>query len=285
MKKLLASLFLCLVSVLANADNSLTSGTSVLFRGSTNLGAYPSHADCRAAAQARVVTVSTTYQCRENLTVAPVVTVPPPPPPPPPSTGAVEYQTTFDTDEYPLSENGRWYKAPNAWTYVRTQGGVAYGTNGVTNSYDDSVAFLPGFNPDQGVEATVQRNAGTVGPTHEVELWLRGGSDSNNLWGYELCFWRTGQVQLFLWRGPYGAVEEIYSVSTLPWTPNSELQTGDVIKAEIVGTTVKAWINGVLKVQANTSHYASGMPGIGFFIRPGGSNNLVSLTNARAWSN
>ena len=42
---------------------------------------------------------------------------------------------------------------------MQTFGGVAFGTNGVTNGYDDSYALLSGFGPDQTAEATVFRDA------------------------------------------------------------------------------------------------------------------------------
>lgn len=286
MKRSLVLLTSILGSGAALADNTLTSGTSVLFRGSTNLGTFATHAACKESAASRVITTQTTYQCRENLTAVPVAAPPPPPPPPPPPGGAAAYSTNFDGTEYPLSEGGAWFKAANPWTYVRMEGGQAYGTNGITNSYDDSVAFLTHpFGPDQTVEAVVQVNSGAVGSTHEVELWLRGGSNSNNLWGYELCFWRTGQVQIGVWHGPFGQVDTVDSNLPVPWTPAQPLKTGDVIKAEIKGNVIKAYINGVLKTHASHSKFTSGQPGIGFFIRPGGSNKLVTLTKVSASSN
>jgi hypothetical protein len=199
--------------------------------------------------------------------------------------GAVTYSTTFDATEYPISEGGRWAKSSNAWTYVRTANGQAYGTNGITNSYDDSVAFLSGFGPDQTVEAVVQINAGTVGPTHEVELWLRASDDTNNLRGYELCFGLSGYVQLGVWNGPFGDVLSMDSNQPLAWTPNTPLRNGDRIKAQIVGNTIKAWVNDVLKLHTVHTKFTTGQPGIGFFIRPGGSNNVITLTSMSASSN
>jgi hypothetical protein len=197
----------------------------------------------------------------------------------------VAYRTNFDVTEYPLSEGGRWNKASNAWTYVRAENGVVFGTNGVTNSYDDSVAFLSGFGADQTIEGVVQINPGATGSAHEVELWLRGRSDTNNLWGYEVCFWRTGEVQLGAWNGAFGDVVTLNTDLSIPWTAASPLKTGDRIKAQIVGNTIQAWINDVLKLRAVHTKFATGQPGIGFFIRPGGSNNIVSLTSISASSN
>lgn len=74
-----------LIAATAFADNTLTHGTSVLFQGSTSLGTFNTQAECVAAAQARVITTQTAYQCRENLTTAPIPAAPPPPPPALPS--------------------------------------------------------------------------------------------------------------------------------------------------------------------------------------------------------
>ena len=59
---------------------------------------------------------------------------------------------------------------------MQTFGGVAFGTNGVTDGDDDSYALLSGFGPDQTAEAVVYRDASlTPTTTHEVEAaatWL-----------------------------------------------------------------------------------------------------------------
>lgn len=284
-KGLMVALLAAVAAISTHAQTAaVTPGVWDLYFNSTlQMGGHASQQACIDEAVRR--NLSRTYTCRTRTTVvvtAGVVTTPPPPPPP---VGAVTYSTNFDGTEYPISEGGRWAKADNAWTYVRTANGQAYGTNGVTNSYDDSVAFLSGFGPDQTVEAVVQVNPGTTGPTHEVELWLRGGSDTNNLWGYELCFGLSGYVQLGIWNGPFGDVLSMDSNQPITWTPNTPLKNGDRIKAQIVGNTIKAWVNDVLKLHAVHTKFATGQPGIGFFIRPGGSNNLVTLTSVTVNSN
>lgn len=279
------SIIATLLAAPAFAATTVTPGLWDLYQDGTSLQAgMASEQAC--IDEATRLNLTRTYTCRTRTTVAVTAegTGSPPPPPPPP-TAAVTYSTNFNATEYPLSEGGKWSKAANAWTYVRAANGAVHGSNGVTNSYDDSVAFLSGFGPDQTIEAVVQLNPGTVGPTHEVELWLRARDDTNNLWGYEVCFWRTGQVQLGIWNGPFGDVLSMDSNRSIPWTPSSTLKTGDRIKAQIVGTTIKAWINDVLKLHVVHSKYTSGQPGIGFFIRPGGSNNLLTLTSVTASSN
>ena len=75
------------------------------------------------------------------------------------------------------------------------------------------------------------------------------------------------------------------SNQSIPWTQASALKTGDRIKAQVIGNSIKAWINDVLKLHVVHNQYTTGQPGIGFFIRPGGSNNLITLTSVKASSN
>ena len=46
---------------------------------------------------------------------------------------AQTYTTTFDGEEYPLSENGRWINNGLDWTKIRVKGGIAFGTQSGTN--------------------------------------------------------------------------------------------------------------------------------------------------------
>jgi hypothetical protein len=75
MKKKLLFL-LALITGTSFADNTLTHGPSVLFRGTSNLGTYATHAECVNAAQVRTITTQTSYECRENLSVTPVQAAP-----------------------------------------------------------------------------------------------------------------------------------------------------------------------------------------------------------------
>ena len=155
----------------------------------------------------------------------------------------------------------------------------------MTNAYDDSYAYLLGdFGANYTIEGVVQINSGAVGDTHEVELLLRVSDDSNSYRAYEVDFWRTGPVQIGRWNGPWGDVITLPDVA-IPWTPTVALKTGDRIKARIIGNTIEAWINDVLKAKAVDSALTTGQPGIGFFIRPGGANNIVTLTSVSATRN
>jgi hypothetical protein len=198
------------------------------------------------------------------------------------TTGA-SYSTTFSTTENPLSEGGRWHRANNRWTNVQTVGGVAFGTNGVTNTYDDSYALLSGFGPDQTVEAVVYRDPSLpAGSTHEVELLLRFSDDSGNARGYECLFAHYGGFDIVRWNGPQGNFTNMSLVQT--GYLGRQLVTGDVIKATIVGNTITTYVNGTLVAKAIDSTFSNGQPGVGFFVRPDGSSKLLGLTSYKATS-
>ena len=162
---------------------------------------------------------------------------------------------------------------------MQTANGVAHGTNGVTNSYDDSYALLTGsFGPDQTAEAVIYRNQNlSPGPSHEVELLLRFSDDSGNARGYECLFNWYGGIQIVRWNGPLG------DFTVMSTTGNDSigrpLVTGDVIKATITGSTITTYINGQQMTSATDSMFKSGQPGISFFVRPGGSTALLGLTS------
>lgn len=189
------------------------------------------------------------------------------------------YATNFDTVENPIREGGRWYRTSNPMTDVRTANGIAFGTNGVTNGYDDSYALLNGsFGPDQTIEAVVFRDPNlSPGPTHEVELLLRGSDDSGGTRGYECLFNWYGGTAIVRWNGWTGGFTVLST--TGQGTLGRNLVTGDVIKATIVGNVISTYINGVLMARATDSTYPTGQPGMAFFIRPGGSNALLGLTS------
>ncbi len=198
-------------------------------------------------------------------------------------TGGASYSTNFDLTENPISEGGRWRRANNRWTNVQTVGGAAFGTNGVTDTYDDSYALLSGFGPDQTIEAVVYRDP-NLQPvsTHEVELLLRFSDDSGNARGYECLFDLRGGFSIVRWNGPQGDFTHAQLVQS--GYLGRQLVTGDVLKATIVGNTITMTVNGMLLAKGIDSAISHGQPGIGFFIRPPGSSKLLGLTSITATS-
>jgi len=201
--------------------------------------------------------------------------------------GARNYTTNFDLTENPISEGGVWRRANNVWTNVRTANGIAFGTNGALDTYDDSYALLTGFGPDQQAEAVVFRSPGlvTTGTTHEMELLLRFSDDANSSRGYECLFNYAGGVQIVRWDGALGSFTVLNT--TGPGGLGRDLVSGDVIRATIVGNVISSYINGVLRAQAIDSTFATGQPGIGFFTRPAGvaDNANFGMTSYSASSN
>jgi hypothetical protein len=59
------------------------------------------------------------------------------------------------------------------------------------------------------------------------------------------------------------------------------LKTGDVIRAQIIGSNISVFVNGVLAMTATDTRLPTGKPGIGFFVTPGGTPNKWSITSAR----
>ena len=274
----IASACLCTASL---AETLVTKGPWDLYVDSTLQRAeFADEAEC--VAEATRLNVARTYNCRTRTTVAVTPAATPAPAPAPAPSGALSYSTTFSVNEYPISEGGKWFKSPNPWTYVRTGDGNAFGSNGVTNGYDDSYAYLKGFGPDQTAEAVIQRNAGTVSTTHEVLLMLRMSDDSNNARGYECLFSSHGGVDLVKWTGPYGGFQNL--ALTRSGSLGRELTSGDRIKCKAIGSKITAYVNDSLVAEAVDSTFTAGQPGVGFFIRAGGINNLLSLTSFTASS-
>ena len=171
-----------------------------------------------------------------------------------------------------------WHRANNMWTDVQAAGGIAFGTNGVTNTYDDSYALLSGFGPDQTAEAVVHRDSTlSATATHEVELLLRASDDATHARGYECLFNDAGGIQIVRWNGDFESFTPLQVFDSRGL--GRDLVTGDVIKASIVGNEIRAYINGVQMGRAVDSTFAAGQPGIAFFIRPGGYQRLLGLTS------
>ena len=198
-------------------------------------------------------------------------------------TSGASYSTDFNLTENPISEGGRWRRANNRWTNVQTVGGAAFGTNGVTDTYDDSYALLSGFGPDQTIEAVVYRDP-NLQPvsTHEVELLLRMSDDSGNARGYECLFDLRGGFAIMRWNGAQGDFSHVQLLQS--GYLGRQLVTGDVLKATIVGNTITMSVNGMLLAKGIDSTFSNGQPGIGFFIRPPGSSKLLGLTSYKATS-
>lgn len=219
------------------------------------------------------------------------------------------YATSFETDENPISEGGRWQSGlavTGAWSDLQVSGGRCYGTQTgpVSPPYDDSCGYvLPPsgmiWHPDQEVEAQVSivTRSGWSG-FHEHLLLLRGAMASNSNRCIECLFPATGThpLELVQWKGPLG-VNGGGAFAGNPDTfckfteetdwPGTE--DGDWIKARIDGARVRMWhrtdageygnpyvdyLIGTDAVHTGTpaALFANGNPGIGHWKN--GNGNL-----------
>ena len=187
------------------------------------------------------------------------------------------YATTFSRAENPISEGGKWMNGRADgldWTDVRTTPGFAFGTEIGGNrpdpqKYDDSTALLKGvWGPNQTVEATVRSlNPNQDGKVwEEVELRLRSSISPHNCTGYEIMF-RCSKIpkaycNIARWEGPLG------KFTMLKETRGSEygVKNGDVVKASMIGKILTVYINGVQKIQLSDDKFASGNPGVGYYL-------------------
>ncbi len=192
----------------------------------------------------------------------------------------VQYSTTFEGEENPLSEGGKWSNNGLDWTKIGKTRGLAYGTQTGTNKgiyrFDDSYAHLAGFGPDQ--EAWGQVHIAKPDPSchQEVEILLRWSSSAHRTTGYE-CFARcvndgSSYLQIVRWEGPLGKFTYLADKRGI----NYGLKDGDILKASIIGNVITVFVNGAEKAQVKDDTYKTGNPGIGTFLSCDGGRGIGS---------
>jgi hypothetical protein len=200
---------------------------------------------------------------------------------------AQTYTTHFPLTEDPISESGAWINGGAVgldWTNVRTTPGFAFGTMPGTAgspSFADSWALLNGtWGPDQTAQATINAPSTNDSCNQEIELVLRGNLSAHVATGYEITVKAANDSSSYLvivrWNGAYG--DFTYLVHNLVG-PAYGVKTGDVFEATIVGNVITAYINGVQKAQVTDDIFATGLPGMGFYL--GHTNSAICAgTNA-----
>lgn len=202
------------------------------------------------------------------------------------------YSTNFPSSENPISQAGKWVNGGRAgldWANVSTSSGLAIGHQG-TVSFSDATAVLQNmtWGNDQSVQATVYNAVPQPqNCAEEVELRLRTHISAHSITGYEIT-WSTGESYFIVvrWNGPFG--DFTYLIPPLDGEQYN-VQTGDVIKATMVGNTISAYKNGVLVATVTDSTFPSGAPGMGFNLEGGragclGLNGNYGFTNFQATS-
>jgi hypothetical protein len=186
------------------------------------------------------------------------------------------YSTNFSATENPISEGGSWINGEATgldWTNMRTVPGFAFGTQSGTNPalYDDSIAVLAGtWDNDQSAQAIVKIGTPiTAGGAcfQESELLLRASLSAHSAKLYEINVAdrndNSSYIHVVRWNGPFGNFTTLLSLHGLTYG----VKTGDIVRATIVGSTIKVYINGVQKGQVADSTYASGHPGMGMYVQ------------------
>lgn len=189
----------------------------------------------------------------------------------------MKYETVFTGVEDPLSEGGVWSNNGLDWSRVVKTDGMAAGTQGGNNGYDDSYARLSGFPPNHSARAVVQLKDGIdQSCTHEVELHLRWSDAPHIARGYEVLLGLGSYLGIVRWNGPIGDFTEL----AFAWVPPAK--DGDVLRATVRGNVITAYINGVPLLQATDSTYSDGNPGMGFFTRNCETNQDFTIRHFKA---
>jgi hypothetical protein len=203
------------------------------------------------------------------------------------SVSAQTYSTTFVLTENPISENHHWINGNDVgldWANVSTTPGLAIGRQSGSAGYDDATALVAGnWGSDQSVQAKVHSENQNEGFYEEVELRLRSTLSPHINTGYEINFrclkTSRGYMQIVRWNGLLGDFTYLIDKSGAQYA----VANGDVVKASIVGNVITAYINGVEVARVTDSTYATGHPGMGFFLsHPRGTNGDYGFTSFTA---
>jgi len=190
------------------------------------------------------------------------------------------YTTRFERTENPLSENGSWTNRGVDWTAIRTQNGIACGTQVGTNTgiykFNDSYAHLSGFPPDQEAWGEVHLARPDAPCIQELEILLRWTSSAHRTTGYE-CFARclssgSSYVQIVRWDGPLGKFTYLADKHGADYG----LKDGDILKASVIGNVITVYVNGVEKARATDDTFKTGDPGIGEYLACEGGQGIGS---------
>ena len=165
---------------------------------------------------------------------------------------AQSYATTFDSDENPISEAGRWIQNASVgspwWQNIKIVGGHASGVDvNQTSDFQDATAILAGtWGPDQTVEAKVWMGP-TQGNYPEIEIRLRSQLGPKTNRGYECLFSvNKGYSNIVRWNGPEGDF-------TILAGGGLTLKSGDLVKATIAGNVITMYLNGSKILQTTDS--------------------------------
>ena len=117
-----------------------------------------------------------------------------------------------------------------------------------------------------------------------MEIRLRASVSAHRITGYEIfsrCLkTKAAYISIVRWNGPLGDFTELIHLDGSQYG----VETGDVLKATIVGKVITGYINGVQVVQATDDTYTTGNPGVGFNFGVGNTNADFGFTDFSASS-
>lgn len=194
------------------------------------------------------------------------------------------FSTTFPATENPMSQGGIWTQGAATgldWTNVQTTPGLAFATQTIHSPppFDDSIACLSGYLPNQWCQGTIH-NASSA--AREVELLLRWSITAHNATGYEIDITQSNGLDIAKWNGPANN----FTVLASGIVTNVSLADGAVWYAQITGNAITVKCNGTTVYTGTDNTYTSGNPGFGFYgdANAGSptANNTLGFTNFSA---
>ncbi len=181
----------------------------------------------------------------------------------------MHFDTSFNYTENPISDGGNWL-AHNQLTntVVKTDasvaGGIAACTQDGSGGFNDSYAYVNGvWAPDQSGAAKIHLAAGITG-IQEVEVLLRVTDSATFTHAYECNLAVNGAYcQVVRW--------ETGGFTVLADTAHGlTVNDGSVLFAQMIGSTIKVFLDGVLVNTVVDTMWTTGNPGMAFYRKDNG---------------
>jgi hypothetical protein len=124
---------------------------------------------------------------------------------------------------------------------------------------------------NQWSQATLTGWNGTI--YHNAHVSVRLSTNLATLTGYVGRVGSDNKASIGKWTAGVFSV-----LASVPYTPG----VGDILRIEAEGTTLRFFVNNVLRVSTTDASYASGRPGLTIYIDGGGTVGQVQLDNFSA---
>lgn len=187
------------------------------------------------------------------------------------------YFTAFPLTENPINQSGMFrvgsvtgfYKNP------RSTPGKCFAADFVGAGLDDCLAHLVNHAVpvDHRVTVTIFRAPSyTAGDTHEIGVYLRMVIGDEFVRGYEMLFEASGSFQVVRWEGTsHDFPDNFFTGISVSGAGPGQLADGDEIVAQVIGDDFEVFKNGISVATFTDSTFSDGNPGMGFFVREGGT--------------